>query len=323
MNEIFVLVLLIAVTLGFGWLGTKLGFATVVGQLLAGVILGPAVLGLVHSSHLIELLAEAGVLLLMVNAGLETDSGTLLKNFKAANLVALFGVLVPLIAFPAFAFYLGYELKIAIFWGVVFAATSISITISVLGEQGKLGTRVGAVILGAAVLDDILALALVTLYAAVVGGSGLSLSTILPIIAFVAGVLLRRFFNTHNLLHWSELIGQWTLFPIFFGSIGLSVSFAGIGETWWLMIIMTLLAVTTKYYGAGWGARLAGIDKIGANAIGSGMVSRGEMALIIAQIGASTGVLTGTVFGELVIVIIASTIVAPLMMRPLFKKITA
>lgn len=321
MSEIFTLILLVAITLAFGWAGTKLGFATVVGQLIAGVIIGPAILGLVHESHAIELLAEAGVLLLMVNAGLETDSGTLLKNFKAANLVAILGVALPLLLFPAFALVLGYEFKIAIFWGVVFAATSISITIAVLAESNKLGGQVGAVILGAAVLDDILALALVTLYAALVGGAGLSPTTLLPLIAFAVGLLLRRFFNTAKLLHWSEIIGSWTLFPLFFGSIGLSVKFDNFGETWWLMIIMTILAVITKFYGAGWGARLAGMTKDESNAIGSGMVSRGEMALIIAQIGAGTGVLTGGVFGELVIVIIASTIVAPLLMRPLFKKI--
>ena len=87
------------------------------------------------------------------------------------------------------------------------------------------------------------------------------------------------------------------------------------------MILLTALAVATKYYGAGFGARMARLDKYTSNAIGAGMVSRGEMALVIAQIGATGHILSNQVFGEMVIVIIASTIIAPLMMRPLIAKV--
>lgn len=86
------------------------------------------------------------------------------------------------------------------------------------------------------------------------------------------------------------------------------------------MVVLTVFAVATKYYGAGIGARMAGLDKHTGNAIGAGMVSRGEMALVIAQIGATGGILSGKVFGEIVVVIIASTLIAPLMMRPLIKS---
>ena len=319
--EILMMLGLLVVTLGFGWIAGKLGFAKVVGQLIASVVVGPALLGLVEPSHLMHVVSEFGVMLLMVNAGLETDARQLLQNFKASNLVALMGVVAPLAVFPVVALLFGYEWQIALFWGVVFAATSISITISVLGEQGKLGTVMGAVVLGAAVLDDILALLLVTAYAAFIGGSGLGLNTIMPIIAFAIGVLLRQLPKSDKLLHTTELFGEWTVFPIFFGSIGLNVVFHNLAETWWIMILLTALAVATKYYGAGFGARMARLDKHTSNAIGAGMVSRGEMALVIAQIGATGHILSNQVFGEMVIVIIASTIIAPLMMRPLIAKV--
>ncbi|WP_242461964.1 cation:proton antiporter [Weissella confusa] len=131
--EIVMMLGLLVVTLGFGWIAGKLGFAKVVGQLIAGVVVGPALLGLVAPSHLMHVVSEFGVMLLMVNAGLETDARQLLQNFKASNFVALMGVVAPLAVFPVVALLFGYEWQIALFWGVVFAATSISITISVLG----------------------------------------------------------------------------------------------------------------------------------------------------------------------------------------------
>jgi len=316
-----VMMILLVSALIFGWLATKVGLARVVGQLLAGIIVGPALLGWVDDTHLIHTIAEAGVLLLMVNAGMETDTAQLKANFKAATATAVMGVVLPLIAFPIAAVCLGYTVSIAVFWGIVFAATSISITIAVLGEQRKLGTQMGAIVLGAAVLDDIMALLLVTGYAVVAGGNGLGLSTLLPIAAFVVGLLLRRWVYADKLLHGLERFGQWTVFPIFFGSIGLSVLLNNLGNTWLMMVILTLLAVATKYYGAGWGARLAGVDVLNSRAIGAGMVSRGEMALVIAQIGAGSGILSETAFGEFIIVIIASTIIAPLLMRPLVKRV--
>lgn len=319
--EIILMVVLLAITLAFGWAATKLGMAKVVGQLIAGVVVGPALLHWVEPSHLMHIVSEFGVLLLMFNAGLETDARQLRDNFKAANFTALMGVIAPLAVFPVIALVFGYEWQIALFWGVVFAATSISITISVLGEQGKLGTQMGAVILGAAVLDDIMALLLVTAYSLFIGGSGLGLNTIMPIIAFAFGVLLRQSSRSDKILHASEIFGQWTVFPIFFGSIGLNVVFHDLSKTWIAMVVLTVFAVATKYYGAGIGARMAGLDKHTGNAIGAGMVSRGEMALVIAQIGATGGILSGKVFGEIVVVIIASTLIAPLMMRPLIKKV--
>lgn len=321
MGIVVQLIILIVGTIILGRVGQKLGFAEVVGQLVAGIIMGPAILHWVATGEVISSLSELGVLLLMFTAGLETDVGQLRRNLTGATLTAVMGVVVPLLLFIIVALILGYHYDIAIFWGIVFAATSISITISVLGEAGQLGSQVGAVVLGAAVLDDMLALLLVGAYVLVFGGEGLSISTLLPIIVFIIGLIVNRLASSGKILKYSNLLGVWFFFPIFFGSIGLNISLNGLQKTWPLIIVLTVLAVATKYYGAQWGARIAKLDKPAARAVGAGMVSRGEMGLVVAQIGLSANLIAKNIFGDMVIVIIVSTIIAPLMLRPLLKKI--
>ncbi|APS41657.1 MULTISPECIES: cation:proton antiporter [Weissella] len=321
MGIVVQLIILIVGTIILGRVGQKLGFAEVVGQLVAGIIMGPAILHWVATGEVISSLSELGVLLLMFTAGLETDVGQLRRNLTGATLTAVMGVVVPLLLFTVVTLILGYHYDIAIFWGIVFAATSISITISVLGEAGQLGSQVGAVVLGAAVLDDMLALLLVGAYVLVFGGEGLSISTLLPIIVFIIGLIVNRLASSGKILKYSNLLGVWFFFPIFFGSIGLNISLNGLQKTWPLIIVLTVLAVATKYYGAQWGARIAKLDKPAARAVGAGMVSRGEMALVVAQIGLSANLIAKNIFGDMVIVIIVSTIIAPLMLRPLLKRI--
>ena len=321
MGIVMQLIILIVGTFIMGRIGQKLGFAEVVGQLIAGIILGPALLNLVTTGEAISSLSELGVLLLMFTAGLETDIGQLRRNLTGATLTAVMGVIVPLLLFSLVALLLGYQFDIAIFWGIVFAATSISITISVLGESGQLGSQVGAVVLGAAVLDDMLALLLVGAYVLIFGGEGLSISTLLPIVVFIIGLIVNRLASSGKILKFSNLLGVWFFFPIFFGSIGLNISLNGLQDTWLLILVLTVLAVATKYYGAQWGARLAKLEKPAARAVGAGMVSRGEMALVVAQIGLSANLIAKDIFGDMVIVIIVSTIIAPLLLRPLLKKI--
>jgi len=323
MELLFSVVILIAVALGAGWLGTKFGLSSVVGQLLAGLIVGPALLNWVSASHEIDILAEIGVLLLLFTAGLETDIKTLQKNAKPATYVAVLGVLVPLIVFPLTALGFGIHFDVAMFWGIVFAATSISITIAVLTEQDKVQTRVGAVVLGAAVLDDILALLLVTVYTMFVAssGDGLNITSLFPLIAFGLGLALSRWSKAESMYEKLTFIGDWTLYPIFFGSIGLTVVLNFSMNDLFMLLVLTVLAIATKYYGSGIGARAAGMDAAESRAIGAGMVSRGEMALVIAKIGLGAGILSSANFAEFVIVIILSTIAAPIMLKPLLAKV--
>ena len=156
--EYLLIMLLVIVTIFLGKVGTWFGFSEVVGQLFSGIILGSSILNIVQSSHLIHLIAEIGIFLLMLNSGLESDLKEMKRYIKASSLIAVMGVLLPLITFPIAFLLLGYNIQTSIFAGVVFSATSISITLAVLSEQKKLATAIGAIILSAAVIDDIIAL---------------------------------------------------------------------------------------------------------------------------------------------------------------------
>ncbi len=159
----------------------------VLGALLAGVILGPIVFNLVQKDDSIEMLANLGVILLMFFAGIETDVDQFKKAGKSSLVIALFGVVVPLVLGTACAFIFFNDPIQNIFIGVILTATSVSITVATLNELGKLRTRGGVNILGAAVIDDVVGLLLISVLIAYVnsGDAGTSLvMTIVEIVAF-------------------------------------------------------------------------------------------------------------------------------------------
>jgi Kef-type K+ transport system membrane component KefB len=142
----------------FGELAERLGQPAVLGELLAGVVLGPSVLGLVPLSDAVMVLSEIGVLLLLFEVGLETDLEELLKVGAPAMAVALAGMALPFAGGYALTLALGHETLTAIFVGAALTATSIGITARVLSELKVLASREGQIILGAAILDDVLGL---------------------------------------------------------------------------------------------------------------------------------------------------------------------
>lgn len=314
------ILLLVVITLIFGKISIKLGMSEVVGQLLSGIILGAGLLNIVHPTNLIHLISEVGIFILMLNSGMESDIKEMRKHIKASTIIAILGVVLPMVAFPIVFALSGYSLISSLFAGVVFSATSISITLSVLAEQKKLGTSMGAIILSAAVLDDIIALVVVTLFSIFIGGGTLGITSVLPLIAFILGILLRKIPASDILSKVSSQLGRWFFYPVFFGAIGLEVSIQGLGNKVIPIILFSVLAVITKFAGSFIGARLSGLNYRVANAIAAGMVSRGEMALIITQIGIASNIINEDISGEFIIAIIISTIVAPIMMKPLFSR---
>lgn len=319
--DYLLLFLLIIVTIVLGKIGTYFGLSEVVGQLLSGIFLGVSFLNVVQSNNLIHLIAEIGVFLLMLNSGLETDLKEVKKHIKASSLIAGLGVLLPVITFPMTFLLLGYSIQVSIFSGVVFSATSISITLAVLAEQKKLATPIGAIILSAAVLDDVIALVAVTLFSVLIGGGTLGISSLLPLFAFALGLILRKFDFSEILGLMSTKSGNYFFYPVFFGSIGLEVVLQGLSNKLLGIIIFSVLAVITKFYGSYVGAKLSGLSDDMANAIGSGMISRGEMALVIIQMGIASQIINEDTSSEFIVVVIISTIVAPIIMKPLFKKV--
>ncbi|MFY9551210.1 MAG: cation:proton antiporter [Thermoanaerobaculia bacterium] len=158
----------------FGELAERVGQPAVLGELLAGVVLGPSVLGLVPLSDGIFLLAEIGVVLLLFEVGLDTDLEELIRVGGPALAVALTGMVLPFAGGFLLTQLLGYEPLTAVFVGAALTATSIGITARVLSELKLLKTREGQIILGAAVLDDVLGLVILSIVAGVAEKGGLS-----------------------------------------------------------------------------------------------------------------------------------------------------
>jgi Kef-type K+ transport system membrane component KefB len=145
-----------------GELAVRIGQSSVLGELLAGILVGPSVLGLVHQTETLTLLGEIGVMLLLFEVGLESDLQSFLRVGPSAAVVALIGVAVPFGLGYGVAAILDFTALQAIFIGATLTATSVAISARVLSDLGRLQSREGNIILGAAVLDDILGLVILS-----------------------------------------------------------------------------------------------------------------------------------------------------------------
>lgn len=369
----------------------------VLGALVAGVILGPVVNAIVGwstgdgffsqaagSDQLFGMLSELGVIVLMFGAGLETDVQEMKKCGKASLIIAVIGVVTPLI-FGAFASYYFIDdpnsqerLLKSIFIGVVLTATSVSITVETLKELGKLNTPASNAILGAAIIDDVLgiiALTIITsfkskdvniwfvlikivlffIFAAVLGFIMLKIykwmnkhtsrdSRRHVIIAFayclvssfvaevffgvaditgayVAGLVLSMTNRKRYLVNRFSTLSYMLLSPIFFACIGLTIEMPELTVSLLVFaILITIVAVATKLFGCALGGKICGYSTRECFQIGAGMISRGEVALIVAKKGESCGLMDPKLFGPLVIVVVLTTIIAPIILKILFAK---
>jgi monovalent cation:proton antiporter-2 (CPA2) family protein len=371
----FTLLIILFTTKVAGDLSVRLGQPAVLGKLIVGIVIGPAFLGWIESSTMIEELSQIGVLLLMFIAGLETDIKQLNENLKASIAVAIGGVVLPFAGGYSVGLAMGMSQGHSIFLGLLLCATSVSISVETLRDIGKLNSREGTTILGAAVVDDVLVVVLLAFLMSFLGGGDVNLSLIIlkkvaffiaiiligwkavPWImgwlarhrvqeavisaaliicfffaylaeylgvagiigAFAAGIAVSQTGYKHEVEERIEPIAYAIFVPIFFVGIGLSVSFEGMIDHIWFILTVTLIAIFTKLAGSGLGARISGFNLRSSLGIGSGMVSRGEVALIIAAIGLEAGLLLEQYFTSLIIVVILTTLVTP----PLLKKIFA
>ncbi len=369
------LIILITTKIG-GALSVKLGQPAVLGKLISGIVIGPAVLGWIAPSEMITQLSEIGVLLLMFIAGLETDVESLKQNRNSSIAVAVGGVIAPLFCFYLAGLIIGMEQRHALFLGLLFSATSVSISAQTLKELGQLKSRESATILGAAVLDDILVVIVLAVMMSSLTVAQVSLSLIigkkllffaaitllgwkvvpwmlrilapLPVSeavisaaliicfsfaylaeflgvagiigAFAAGLAISQTQFKQQVEHKIEPIAYAFFVPVFFVSIGLSVSFAGVNNQIGIIAGLTIIAILTKLVGSGIGARLTGFHNRSSLGIGTGMISRGEVALIIAAIGLEANLLEETFFTASVLVVILTTLVTPPLLKVLFAQ---
>ncbi|KRK48804.1 sodium:proton antiporter [Secundilactobacillus kimchicus] len=360
-----------------GALSQRASMPIVIGQLLVGILLGPAVLGWVRPDSLLHAGAEIGVIILMFIAGLESDLQLLKKYFRPAISVATLGVILPMVVFYIYGEVMHQGFERSLFWGVVFSATSVSISVEVLREFGRLNSKEGATVLGAAVVDDILAVLIlsvfVSMFGNVTGGQDSSMplwqSLLLQVAYFVMVYLIIRWLAPHFIRLFERLpvpqatsimslvlcmgmayladltglsavigaffagiaiaqtpahkevtstispIGYAFFVPIFFVSVGLDMRLDHLLTNLLLIIGLTIAALLTKLIGGGLGARFLGFNLKSSYVVGAGMISRGEMALIIAQIGYEAHLLAPELYSEIIIVIVLSTVLAPLMLK--------
>ena len=198
-----------------GLLTRRIHMPQVVGALAAGLIMGPACLGILTENDFIKLTEELGVIVLMFCAGMQTDIDELKKSGKASFIIALIGVIVPLLGGFLLAWFFNRPDRIAsdatcsvflqnMFMGVILTATSVSITVETLKELGKLKTRSGNAILGAAIIDDILGIIALTLITSMANENVNVWLVMLKILLFfvfalIVGFLFYKFYRI-----WSE-----------------------------------------------------------------------------------------------------------------------
>lgn len=169
----------------------RLGQPTVVGEILGGVVVGPAVLGIYEVNPETTLFAEIGVVLLLFQVGLETRLGDLLRVGRTALAVAVLGVALPFAGGFVAAELAGGDLALAVFLAAALTATSVGITSNVLRDLGALTSRGGRIILGAAVIDDVLAIMILSVAAGVAAGGvdAVSIASLLAaVVLFVVAV---------------------------------------------------------------------------------------------------------------------------------------
>lgn len=376
---LLVIAIILLSTKLLGLLSERVHMPQVVGALVAGILLGPSVLNFVGETDFLLKTSEIGVIMLMFLAGLDTDLGELKKTGVASFIIALIGVIVPLIGGTAC-----YELFFrdaadsldflkAVFIGVVLTATSVSITVETLREMGKLKGKVGTAILGAAVIDDILGIIILTVI------SGFADSSVNPAMVFVriglffvfiavVGFICHRMFQkmdviwAHhrrlaivsiafcfilsyvaeaffgiaditgayfaglilcNIMELREYVAKkinimnYMFFsPIFFASIGIKTVLNGMNaEIALFSLVLLVIAVLSKVIGCGLGAKVCGFNGHDSLSIGVGMISRGEVALIVAQKGAAVGLINTNMFPAIVLVVIVTTLVTPILLK--------
>ena len=363
----------------FGLTSERVHMPQVVGALIAGVLVGPSVLGWVGETDFLVKTAEIGVIILMFNAGLDTDMEELKKTGFASFIIAVIGVIVPLIGGVG-CYMLFYNdptdslnLLKAGFVGVVLTATSVSITVETLRELGKLKSKVGTAILGAAVIDDILGIVVLTILTAFTDPSVQPVLVFGRIVLFfvfvlIVGLLMHKAFikmeerwHKHRriaiyalvfaflmsyaaekffgiaditgayfagivLCNISEMrdyvasktnvLGYMLFSPLFFASIGIKTNLEGLTGTLVLFaVLLTVVAILSKIIGCGLGARIMGFQTYDSFSIGLGMISRGEVALIVAQKGAQASLIDPHLFPAIVLVVIVTTLVTPILLK--------
>ncbi len=414
MPELLQLALLIAILLPAGKLVasfcTRFGIPPIIGELMVGIVAGPGGLNFFHldlfrSGHATSafmLLAQVGGLVLMFIAGLETDIDRMREAGVTAFLVALSGVIWPFVLGAGAGHLLGMSWGTSLFLGGALTATSVSISARTLMDGGHMSSSEASVILGAAVIDDVMGLFVLAFLTASISATGetfgfapqastyfqhhfplaarhplvlqMSLISMSVTLFFVIGYAAAKRWLDPLILQMRRLsaneavtscvlalvlvyaicaewlgsvagitgayllgyvfagskfkadvertfsaLGHGLLIPLFFVSIGLTSNFRALDGHWGLLGVIFFIAVISKMIGCGLAAMARGMGLVRSLRIGCGMVSRGEVGLIIVAIAVKANVFKQSEVAMMVAIVILTTLLTPLALRGAFQ----
>ncbi len=393
-NEVIQLFLSLGIILivakAAGYISRRAGQPAVLGELLVGILLGPSLINLLgwpvytdqHLGKTIQQFADIGVLFLLFDAGLEIHLDELRRVGHVAFYSGALGQFASILLVLPLALVFGYAANTAAFVAMMLAPTSVSISAQALNELGVLRTRDGIALLGAAVIDDLLAILLISLLIAVsmstdglgqvvivavrlilfigialpvgwvvlprlatlifdmpISSGTLALAIAATLLfgwaaeslggmasvtgAFIAGLCLGRTQGEvkRTIQDGIRTFNYGLFVPVFFVSIGLSTNLGALGwQSIPFALLLLALAILGKILGCGLGARLGGFDHRSALRVAIGMIPRGEVGLIIGALGQHYGMIPPTVFPAVVLVILATGIVTPPLVRWIFHR---
>jgi Kef-type K+ transport system membrane component KefB len=358
----------------------RISVPPVVAEIVAGVIVGPAVLGIIHENRVLEVLGELGVILLLLEVGLELSISDLRSVGRSSLAIAGIGVVVPVALGIGVGLSWGESTDTAIFLGAALAATSVGITARVFSDLGALTRVESRAVLGAAVADDVLGLILLTIVVRVVTAGTVDVFDVASIIAIALAFLIvsvavgtrfgprvfgfvdRRARSTGTFValalaftlgfalladaaELAPIVGAFAagvalsgsapaervrrelapvghlFIPVFFLQIGVHAELDALTDPTLLGLIAVLVVVASI------GKVVAGLGMLGGMGdrlvVGLGMLPRGEVGLIFASIGLAEGVLDQDLYGALVIVVLATTLMAPPLLRVRIRALDA
>jgi Na+:H+ antiporter len=390
LNIIISLAILLFAAKLFAELFHRIKMPVVLGELLAGIIVGPFALGglpifngepLVILDETVKHIGEIAAIVILFIAGLEITPREFLRGGAASFTVGSLGVILPFFVgyyvFTAF----GLEALEAMLIATALTATSIAITVQVLTELGKMQTKEARLILGAAIVDDILAIAALSvvttmvqtgdttpeimditflilkilgLFVVLLIGSILIIPRILHVERLwrsegsIEGIATAAFFGAAGIAAFiglSPIVGAFSVgmavastrvikqveeyvsklgiifAPLFFAIIGAQVDLRGINiDVLYLSGIIIAIAIITKLIGCGLPALIFLKEKTNAIKVGIGMISRGEVGLIVAGVGVSSGALSTDIYTTVIIMIAVTTIITPVWLKMVYRK---
>jgi len=374
----------------FAELFNKVRLPTVLGELVAGIIVGPFAFGsipifdgkplVILNETVLQIGEIAGIVILFI-AGLEITPREFLRGGAASFTIGACGVIAPFfLGYYVFTIF-GLEALQSILIATALTATSVAITVRVLTELGKMQTKEAKIILGAAIVDDILAIAVLSVVVTMVqtGNTAPSLLDIifliLKILGIFAALLIGAIVIIPRLLHaeklWkargsiegivtasffgasaiaaavglSPIVGAFSVgmavastkiikrveeyvdklevifAPLFFAIIGAQVNLTGVNlDVLFLSAIVVAVAIFSKLVGCGLPAMMFLREKSKAMKVGIGMISRGEVGLIVAGIGVTSGALSSNIYTTVIIMVAITTLITPVWLKKAYGK---